>query len=134
MSTAKLNLILEDTVELLKLGRSGIQFSLFEKIMNSSSYTLKQWSNFLHITERTIQRYKKEQKRFEPIHSERILEIAKLNKKGRDVFGSVQNFEIWMNSNIIALGGIMPSELLDSSFGIDLISDELGRIEHGVFA
>lgn len=134
MSTTQLNSILDDTVQLLKLSRSGIEFSLFQKIMNSSSFTIKQWSKFLHITERTIQRYKKEQKKFEPIQSERILEIAKLHKKGQEIFGSIEKFEKWMNSNIIALGGIMPAELLDSSFGIDLIVDELGRIEHGVFA
>ncbi|MFB0906912.1 MAG: DUF2384 domain-containing protein, partial [Spirosomataceae bacterium] len=89
---------------------------------------------FLHLTERTIQRYKKEQKRFEPIQSERILEIAKLQQQGQEVFGSAQYFNDWMNSNIVALGNIKPVELLDSGFGIDMLIEELGRIEHGVLA
>jgi len=134
MSIAQFNSKLLDTVELLKLSRKGITIGLFEEIVKSSSYTLKEWSKFLHLTERTIQRYKKEKRKFEPLQSERIIEITKLNFKGKKVFGSKVNFEEWMNSKIIALGNVRPIELLDSSFGIDLIMDELGRIEHGILA
>jgi len=134
MSIAQLNTKLNDTVELLKISRNGIRFSLFLEIVKSSPFSLKEWGKFLHLTERTLQRYKKESKKFEPIHSERIIEIAKLQMKGKNVFGSKSNFEQWMNSNIVALGGIKPTELLDSTFGIDLIMDELGRIEHGILA
>jgi len=134
MSIAQFNSKLLDTVELLKLSRKGITIGLFEEIVKSSSYTLKEWSKFLHLTERTIQRYKKEKRKFEPLQSERIIEITKLNFKGKEVFGSKVNFEEWMNSKIIALGNVRPIELLDSSFGIDLIMDELGRIEHGILA
>ena len=134
MSIAQLNTKLNDTFELLKLSRSGIRFNLFLEIVKSSPFSLKEWSKFLHLTERTIQRYKKESKTFEPIQSERIIEIAKLQLKGKEIFGSKENFEQWMNSKIVALGGIKPIELLDSSFGIDLLMDELGRIEHGILA
>lgn len=134
MSITQFNLKLLDTVELVKLSRKGITVSLFEEIVQSSSYTLKQWSKFLHLTERTIQRYKKEKRKFESLQSERIIEIAKLQLKGKEVFGSKEYYEEWMNSKIIALGNIRPIELLDSSFGIDMLMDELGRIEHGILA
>ena len=125
---------LDDSVALINLAKKGLRFKLFQEIADSTSITIKEWSKFLHITERTIQRYKKEKKNFEPIHSERILEIAKVHKKGIAVFESKENFNIWLHSNIIALGGIKPIEILDSLFGIDLILDELGRIEHGILA
>ena len=134
MSIAHFNAKLVDTVELVKLSRKGIAFSLFNEIVLSSSYTIKQWSIFLHLTERTIQRYKKENRNFESLQSERIIEIAKLQLKGKEVFGSKEYFEEWMNSKIVALGNIRPIELLDSSFGIEMLMDELGRIEHGVLA
>lgn len=134
MSIVRFNAKLVDTVELVKLSRKGIAISLFEEIVNSCSYTVKEWSKFLHLTERTIQRYKKENRTFETLQSERIIEIAKLQMKGKEVFGSKVYFEEWMNSKIIALGNIRPVELLDSSFGIDILMDELGRIEHGVLA
>ncbi|NEN24917.1 DUF2384 domain-containing protein, partial [Cryomorpha ignava] len=40
----------------------------------------------------------------------------------------------WLDSNIVALGGIKPKTLLDSSFGISILNQELIRIEHGVLA
>ena len=39
-----------------------------------------------------------------------------------------------MNSKILALGGIKPRELLDSSIGIEILNDELTAIEYGIFA
>lgn len=134
MSITKFNTKLLDTFELVKLSRKGITISLFEDIVRSSSYTIKEWSKFLHLTERTIQRYKKENRKFESLQTERIIEIAKLQLKGIEVFGSKSYFEEWMNSKVIALGNIRPIELLDSSFGIEMLMDELGRIEHGVLA
>lgn len=134
MSIAQFYSILDDSVELLKLSRKGVEFSLFQSVVKQGLFTLKDWSKFLHITERTIQRYKKEKKNFEPIQSERIIEIAKLQSKGISVFGSAQNFNQWLNSKIVALGGLKPIEYLDSSFGVDILMDELGRIEHGILA
>lgn len=134
MTVNQFNTALLDNVELIKLTRSGVGYSLFEDIFKAGNHTLKDWSRFLHITERTIQRYKKEQKSFEPIQSERILSIAKLHQNGKAVFGSDQKFNEWLNVNSVALGNIKPVDLLDNSFGIELLTDELGRIEHGILA
>jgi len=32
------------------------------------------------------------------------------------------------------MGGISPKELLDTTMGINMVHDQLGRIEHGIFA
>jgi uncharacterized protein (DUF2384 family) len=39
-----------------------------------------------------------------------------------------------MNSTVMALGNIKPKELLDTSLGIEILMNELGKIEHGIFA
>jgi putative toxin-antitoxin system antitoxin component (TIGR02293 family) len=114
--------------------RQGIKFKVFINIVDNSPFSVEEWSSYLHISERTIQRYKKEEKTFDPLHSEKILEITLLNKKGIEVFGNPQKFNTWLDSKSIALGGVKPKELLDSSFGISLVKDELIRIEHGVLA
>jgi putative toxin-antitoxin system antitoxin component (TIGR02293 family) len=130
MSVSQINAKLLDNVKLVKLTRSGIQYDLFEDIMKASSYIIKEWSKFLHLTERTIQRYKKEQKSFEPIQFERILKIAQLQQKGNEVFGSNQYFNDWMNSTIVALGNIKLVELLYNGLIINILMNKLGRIEH----
>lgn len=76
----------------------------------------------------------KEKKAFQPIQSERIVELAMLYRYGLEVFGDKDNLNVWLNSRSIALGGSSPKELLDTKFGIGMVKDELGRIEHGILA
>ena len=66
-SIAGLEKILDDSVELINLTRKGIQYQLFNSIVKEGPFKIKEWSLFLHIKERTLQRYKKENKTFEPM-------------------------------------------------------------------
>ena len=110
------------------------RFRAIRGIADKSPFSTTEWSNFLHLSERTFQRYKKDRRTFDPLHSEKILEITLVYNKGVEVFGDKANFDAWLSAKNVALGGIKPKELLDSSFGIGLLKDELTRIEHGVLA
>ena len=114
--------------------RQGINFDSFVQLAGMSPFNIQDWSKFLHLSERTMQRYKKEKKRFGPIYAEKIIEITILQKYGAAVFGNDENYAQWMDINNIALDGSKPKDLLDSTFGIKLIKQELGRIEHGILA
>ena len=118
----------------INLVRKGINYSYFTNIANKSPFSLNEWSSFLHLSERTMQRYKKEEATFDVIHSERIIHLTLLFKYGIEVFGTKEKFKSWLETDILALGNIKPNQLLDNSFGIDLVKDELGRIEHGILA
>ncbi|MDO6470233.1 MbcA/ParS/Xre antitoxin family protein [Maribacter sp. 1_MG-2023] len=61
-------------------------------------------------------------------------EIRKLMSHGEKVFGDKSNFQIWLNLESKALGNITPKSLLETEEGIQLVNDELGRIEHGIFS
>jgi putative toxin-antitoxin system antitoxin component (TIGR02293 family) len=121
-------------ITLIHTVRQGIGFAAFMSLVDKSPFTISEWCTFLHLSERTMQRYRKEAKKFDPIHSEKILEITMLYRKGVEVFGDAERFDSWLNSTSIALGNVKPKELLDNSFGITLLKDELGRIEYGVLA
>lgn len=120
--------------KMIRLTREGITYAEFELIADNSAFTLDQWRQFLHVSERTLQRYKKDNKNFEPLRTEKILELLLLQKYSRHVFENQAYFKAWLNTNCLALGNIPPISLLDSSFGIQIVKDELGRIEHGIFA
>ena len=124
----------KNIISLIHTVRQGISFAAFMNLVDRSPFNLSEWSVFLHLSERTMQRYKKEEKKFDPIHSEKILEITMLYRKGAEVFGDAERFSSWLNANSIALGNIKPKDLLDNSFGISLLKDELGRIEYGVLS
>lgn len=124
----------KDVYYFINMARKGINYSYFTTIASKSPFNINEWSSFLHLSERTMQRYKKEEATFDVIHSERIIHLTLLFKYGIDVFGSKEKFNIWLEAKNVALGMIKPKELLDNSFGIDMIKDELGRIEHGILA
>lgn len=112
----------------------GISFANFEKIIKKYSFTLQNWAEFLHVSTKTLSRYQKESKTFDALQSERILQIEMLHQRGEEVFGSKENFAIWLAAENLALGKRVPKDLLKNSFGIQLLMDELTRIEHGVLA
>ena len=124
----------DDSVGMVNLLREGVEFPYLNSISDRINFTLEDWASYLHLSERTIQRYKKEKKPFDTIYTEKIVQIDLLYKRGTEVFGNEANFHTWMETKSIPLGGVKPKELLDTTYGINLVADELGRIEHGIFA
>lgn len=119
---------------LMSIVRGGIDFDLFRPLLTKYPFSIEDWSRYLHLSERTLQRYRKEKKTFDPLQTEKILQITMLYERGVQVFGHQQNFDTWLNTTSLALGSVKPKDLLDTAFGIDMIADELLRIEHGVLA
>jgi putative toxin-antitoxin system antitoxin component (TIGR02293 family) len=113
---------------------TGISYNYFNSIVQKSPFTLLEWSNFLHLTDRTLLRYKSENKSFENIYAEKIIELDQLIQKGLDTFNDIAKFKRWLHSQIMALGGRKPIDLLTTSLGIDLIKNELVKIDYGVLA
>lgn len=121
------------SLRLAKTSRNGLAYEDFSNIVADSPIPEESWADLLHVSERTMQRYKKDQKPFESIHCERILKLAMLFKFGEEVFGDMDLFKSWLFETSIPLGSQTPFSLLDTSFGMDLVKDELGRIQHGIF-
>jgi len=122
----------KDVFTIIRAIKTGIKFSVFTSIAQNSPFTLNEWSGFLNISERSMQRYKKEKRTFDADTSEKIIELTLLYKYGIEVFGNKEKFNSWLETKNLALGGIEPKSLLDNSFGINLLKDELTRIEYGV--
>ena len=124
----------KDVLAIVEVVRNGVSINDFNKIVVDTPFSLTEWANYLQLSERTIQRNQKEKKPFQQIQSERIVEVSMLYKYGVEVFGEKDNFDTWLTSRSISLGGRIPKELLDTKFGISMVKDELGRIEHGILA
>jgi putative toxin-antitoxin system antitoxin component (TIGR02293 family) len=97
------------------------------------SFSIGQIAELLPISERTIQRYARRH-HFNRVVSEQILQIAEVAAKGIEVFEDKDDFLSWMKQRNTALGNKKPLTLLSSRFGTEMVLDELGRIEHGVFS
>ncbi|MGB5402653.1 MAG: antitoxin Xre/MbcA/ParS toxin-binding domain-containing protein [Robiginitalea sp.] len=114
--------------------RDGIDYKTFERVAENTPLKDKDWAVILDTTLRTLLRYKKDNKTFAPKQTEKIIEIQQLMQYGEEVFGNKENFHNWLMSENIAVGGIIPGDLLDTSVGLGIVKDELGRIEHGILA
>ncbi len=111
-----------------------LTFNDFKKIASKADFTQKEWSDILHISERTLQRYSKENSVFSFSVTDRILQIDKVIKRGFEVFGSYEKFLLWIRDNPYMLEGRLSLHSLASFEGINNVLTQLGRIEHGIFA
>jgi putative toxin-antitoxin system antitoxin component (TIGR02293 family) len=119
--------------DILVGARKGIQKSRLLSIARESGLTLKELSSYLRISTRSIQE-KESSQLIAPGPSERALYIAKLFRKGNQIFGSMEKFHHWLNSENPAMGGEKPVSYLDTFSGIHLVMDELNAIEYGFSA
>jgi len=72
--------------------------------------------------------------RMETTFKNRYKRIKALFQHGEEIFGSISEFRSWFNTPVYGLGNQAPYSLMQTSGGIDLIDDELYRIEFGVLA
>lgn len=119
---------------MIAIAEKGISFQLFNNLVKKFPFSFQEWAGFLHISGKTLSRYQKEEKTFDTLQSEKILQIEMLYKRGEEVFGSADYFLIWLQAENLALGKTKPQDLIGSNFGISLLMDELTRLEHGILA
>lgn len=128
-----LRINLRNRMDLIDLSKKGVTKDALLHLAKYFSYSVHQMAQLLPVTERTLQRYTPG-KPLSRIVSEQILQIAEVAARGSEVFEGRDRFLIWMNHPNKALDNKIPMSLLDSKFGVDMVLDELGRIEHGVFS
>lgn len=109
-------------------------FAEFKKIADKAPFTQAEWAAMLHLSERTLQRYAKNEGVFAPMNAERVMQIAKVLEQGKITFGKAENFYNWLKGNPSMLEGDLSLESLSSYDGIQKVLTQLGRIQHGILA
>jgi len=103
----------------------------FSKYFNLTKNTV---AELLNISEPTLYRWTKSNKKLERNFSVKLFEIADLFLYGEEVFGNRDDFFKWLNLPNEALGGLEPKELIEIPGGVSKVKDVLGRIEYGVYS
>ena len=112
---------------------ANFPYRKFEKIAVRIPFTQKEWASILHLSEKTLQRYAKDNKNFEGIYVERILQMQKLIETGLIAFTSPEALYRWLKRDKPVLGELLTFDSLKTSEGIGLVEDEIGRIMYGVY-
>ncbi|WP_224751223.1 type II RES/Xre toxin-antitoxin system antitoxin [Mucilaginibacter pankratovii] len=118
--------------DLVKLARQGFPKKALLALAKKISLSIQELANILHISERTLQRYE-DDVIIKTEYAEKAVELARLYTRGEEVFGSMDKFKLWMKTPSLIFNGEAPVTFLDTSAGFDMVFNELGRIEHGIF-
>jgi len=119
--------------ETIELSMQGVTKRSLISFMHYFKFSPDQVAGMLPVTLRTIQRYAGNQK-FNAIVSEHIIQLVALMARGVRVFGDQEKFMRWFNSPSKPLGGKTPADLVYLKTGTQMVLDELGRIEYGIYA
>ncbi|MFC3414218.1 type II RES/Xre toxin-antitoxin system antitoxin [Algoriphagus hitonicola] len=117
-------------LELIGRIRDGVKKSDWKQLITLLGSTEKEFADILPASISSMQKknvYSKET-------SERIYELARLFGLGYDVFDSREDFKNWLLTPSRALGDKKPFELLDSSFGFEMVENEIIRIKYNVYS
>ncbi len=121
-------------IQMVTFANSGIPVTSLNDLVKLAKTSRDIFAERLNISLKTIERYQKEGKRFDPVMSELILLWVQMYRKGVQVFGSIESFNRWMAKPAHALEGIIPESFTHTSGGVRIILDALLEIEHGDFS
>lgn len=124
---------IETSFDLMDLAREGLFRREMDFLAQLLELSTKDLVQYLHISERTLQRYDR-QKKLSPELSDHLIQLARVYARAVEVFEDKDKAVKWLKLPSHALGGITPLSCLDNFSGIELVLDELGRIEYGVYA
>lgn len=119
--------------DLISLTREGIKKSTLKFLAEYLGVSMETMSRLLHTSYRNIQR-KHEEELLDTLKTEKVLELAAFTQRGLEVIGNKQGFIDWLHSPLIVLGNKTPIDFLDTSFGIQMVTKILGRLEQGVYS
>jgi putative toxin-antitoxin system antitoxin component (TIGR02293 family) len=121
-------------VALLTSSKKGLEAKAALDFLNLSGFSHQQFQDTFKTTVKTIQNYTNQAQKLDASLSEKILKAFALFEKGIAVFGSADVFYNWLHQPAYGLGNQIPFDILDTFTGVNLIEEELIRLEYGDLA
>jgi len=123
-----------DPLDLLRAVKKGLPYRAFERLRRNTSLSFERLTNLIDIPRRTMTRRKNEG-RFLPDESDRLLRASRLFGKALELFEGDRNAATdWLTTAQPALGGAVPLDLAKNEVGSREVERLVGRIEHGIFS
>lgn len=130
-----INTVKDDPVWMVQEAAAGWNATVVEDIIALSGLPPTSVAErFFNMSYKTITRYIKADRSLNPRDSETAIRLMLLFQKGIEIFGSLKSFNAWMAKPAFGLGDRLPVDLLTTHTGIELVKEELLRIEYGALA
>lgn len=125
--------VLGKTEDLSSLAQLGLPKQSLVSFLRQSKLDEKRVFRYLDVSKRALDNYKPEE-RMRLYISDRLIHLAELYAKGKELFNSLEGFSEWLNLPSIDLRGEKPIDQIQTRNGIEALLAILGRLEHGVLA
>lgn len=125
---------IKDNISIVLSSHHGVDAIAFFDLADLSGFKREQVAQLFDTSLKTLLRYRDTNRKLSPATGELVLKMLALFQHGEEIFGSISEFRDWLGVPAYGLGNQIPFELMQTSGGIDLIDDELSRIEHGALA
>jgi putative toxin-antitoxin system antitoxin component (TIGR02293 family) len=110
--------------------RKGVRTSIFYDLAETIRMPEKQLASLINLSARTISNYQENRKVLAPSYSEHLLKLIALYEKGEHVFGSIDEFNYWLNKPFWNAKE-KPMDWLVTPGGVDLVMEEIEQLAQG---
>jgi putative toxin-antitoxin system antitoxin component (TIGR02293 family) len=124
----------ENNIILSFTAKKGLKPEAVFDFIYRSKLPANKVEHLLNKTIKTFNSYKTNKTTLDAATSEKLLKLFALYDKGVLIFGSAETFNSWLTEPAYGLGRQIPESLLDTFTGIELVMEELIRIEYGDLA
>jgi len=122
---------LSDVEVLYMVKNNEINSNHLVALKNETTFSDDEISKWLNINVKTFRAYKKTSALIKPDIQEHTIKLLSLIRHGTEVFGSVNAFSQWLNTNHLFLDFKKPADFLNTISGIKFIDNRLYGIEYG---
>lgn len=114
--------------------RLGFPVAVFFRVRKALGLSQEMLARAIGVPPRTVMRRQEKRQRFKADESERLLRLARIFVRARQVLETEGRARAWLFTKNRALGGVTPLEFARTEPGAREVENVLGRIEHGVFS
>jgi putative toxin-antitoxin system antitoxin component (TIGR02293 family) len=112
--------------------RRGLSYSAFGHLQRNTALPVRALAELAEIPTRTLAR-RKDDGRFEPEESDRLLRVARVFGRALALFeGDAEGARHWLAAEQPALGGMVPLALARTDVGAREVDQLIGRLEYGI--
>ena len=123
-----------NNLRVAKVVRDGIPARALKSFASTLNLNLSEIAEIVLIPRRTLERRMAENARLRTPEAERVVRLARVFSKAREVFEDGAEASEWLTEPLDALGGESPLQAINTEHGAREVEQILGRIEQGVFA
>jgi len=122
---------LSNTEVITWLQSKDINWEYIRYFKHYSSLKDEYISKWLNISVRTLRNYSKPENKLKDNIKEQLLLLLSLFKHGNAVFGSIEDFNKWLNEENFYFDGKTPVSYLNTVTGVRFVENRLTAMEYG---